>query len=171
MQTPDVNNCRRIVTGIGSDGRSRVISDAPSTHVKKSLGYIDFAEQWLTPSPPPVAGEEFADIAAAAPEALEPDDPRGTLLRTTVYQPDPPDWTLENAMHASKTVDYAFCLAGEMVCIFEDGEVTLHPGDVIVQRGTRHAWSNRTGAPAMIGFVQVGAADHGQGLCQAESGS
>ncbi len=164
MPKPDVKNCRRVVTGIGSDGRSKVISDAPSPHLKEALGYIDFAEQWLTPSPPPVDGEPFEDIAADAPEALEPDDPHGTLLRTTVYQPDPPDWTLENAMHASKTVDYAFCLRGEMVCIMEDGEVTLHQGDVIVQRGTRHAWSNRTDEPAMIGFVMIGATDHGQGL-------
>ena len=164
MSTPDVRNCRRVVTGIGSDGRSKVIADAPSPHIKEALGYIDFAEQWLTPSPPPVDGESFADIAADAPEALEPEDPQGTLLRTTVYQPDPPNWTLENAMHASRTVDYAFILAGEMVCIFDDGEITLRQGDVIVQRGTRHAWSNRTDEPAMVGFVMIGATDHGHGL-------
>jgi hypothetical protein len=165
MPDLNVNNCRRIVTGIDSDGHSTVISDAPSPHIKEALGYIDFAEQWLTPSPPPTDGEPFTDIAAQAPEALEPDDPRGTLLRTTVYQPDPPDWTLDNAMHASKTVDYVFCLAGEMVCILDDGtEITMTPGDVMVQRGTRHAWSNRTTSPAMIGFVMIGAPDHGQGL-------
>jgi hypothetical protein len=164
MATPDVNNCRRIVTGIGSDGRSKAISDAPSPHVKESLGYINFAEQWLTPSPPPVEGEAFDDLAAGAPETLEPADPNGTLLRTTVYQPDPPHWTLENAMHASKTIDYVFCLFGEMVCIFEDGEVTMKQGDVMIQRGTQHAWSNRSGKPAMIGFVMMGATDHGQGL-------
>jgi hypothetical protein len=164
MSDLNVNNCRRIVTGIDGNGRSTVISDAPSPHIKEALGYIDFAEQWVTPSAPPVDGEEFVDKAAEAPEALEPEDPRGSLLRTTVYQPDPPDWSLETAMHASKTLDYVFCLAGEMVCIMEDGEVTMRPGDVMIQRGTRHAWSNRSAEPAMIGFVMIGAPDHGQGL-------
>ena len=164
MATPDVKMCRRVVTGIGGDGRSKVVSDGPSPHLKEALGYIDFAEQWLTPSGPPVAGEEFRDLAAEAPETLEPEDPDGSLLRTSVYQPDPPSWTLENAMHASKTLDYVFCLAGEMTCIMEDGEVTLKPGDVLIQRGTQHAWSNRTDEPAMLGFVMLGAPDHGQGL-------
>jgi len=161
MDAPNVKNCRRVVTGIGADGRSKVIADGPSPHIKEAFGYIDFAEQWLTPSAPPVAGEEFDDVAAEAPESLEPADPRGTLLRTSVYQPDPPDFDLSVAMHSSQTVDYAFVLAGEMVCIFEDGEVTLRQGDVIVQRGTKHAWSNRTDKPAMIGFVMIGAEDHG----------
>jgi len=138
-----------------------VVADGPSPYIKEALGYIDFAEQWLTPSPPPRAGEAFVDIAAEAPEGLEPDDPCGTLLRTSVYQPDPSDWSLENSMHASKTVDYVFGLYGEMVCIFDDGEVTVRQGDVMIQRGTRHAWSNRTDRPAMLGFVMVGAVDHG----------
>jgi mannose-6-phosphate isomerase-like protein (cupin superfamily) len=158
---PDIRKCRRVITGLGTDGRSKAVLDGPSPHTREALGYIDFVEEWVTPSPPPMAGEELKDAAEDAPDGLEPDDPRGTLLRTSIYQPDPPDFDSRHAMHSSKTVDYAFVLAGEMVCVFEDGEVTLRPGDVVVQRGTRHAWSNRTDKPAMIGFVMVGAPDHG----------
>lgn len=158
---PDVNECRRVITGLNVDGRSRVVSDEPSPHVRSFFGSIDTVESWVTPSPPPVAGETLIDIAAEAPDGLEPDDPHGTLLRLSVYQPDPPDLDVKKRMHASKTVDYAFVLAGEMVCVLEDGEVTLRPGDVLVQRGTQHVWSNRTSETAMIGFVMVGAPDHG----------
>lgn len=157
---PDINNRRRVITGLGSDGRSKVISDGPCPHIKSSMGYIAYTEDWVTPSPPPVAGEDFEDVAADAPDTLEPEDPRGTLLRTSVYQPDPPGFDVMSGMHSSKTVDFAFVLAGEMVCVFDDGEVTLRQGDVVVQRGTRHAWSNRSDQPAMIGFVMVGAPDH-----------
>ena len=156
----DIRNCRRVVVGMGDDGRSKVVSDGPSPYVKDAFGYIDYAEQWVTPSPPPVAGEAFEDAAANAPEGLEPDDPHGTLLRTSVYQPDPPGFDVSLGMHATRTVDFAFIMRGEMTCVLDDGEVTLRAGDVIVQRGGRHAWSNRSGEPAQIGFVMVAALDH-----------
>jgi hypothetical protein len=31
----------------------------------------------------------------------------------------------------------------------------LRAGDVLVQRGTRHAWANRSGQPARIAFVLI----------------
>jgi hypothetical protein len=160
-EKPDIRNCRRVVVGVGDDGRSKVVSDGPSPHVKEAFGYIDYAEQWVTPSAPPVAGRPFEDAAADAPEGLEPDDPRGTLLRTTVYQPDPPGFDISQGMHRTATIDFAFVIYGEIVCVLEDGEVTLRAGDVIVQRGGPHAWSNRTDEPVQLGFVMVGAPDHG----------
>jgi hypothetical protein len=59
-------------------------------------------------------------------------------------------------MHTTDSVDYAICLAGEVV--LDDGaERTVTPGTVVVQRGTRHAWRNRTSEPAMVAFVLLGA--------------
>jgi mannose-6-phosphate isomerase-like protein (cupin superfamily) len=46
-------------------------------------------------------------------------------------------------MHATETVDYVFVLKGEVVLILDDSEHLLKAGDVVVQRGTNHAWSNR----------------------------
>ncbi len=61
-------------------------------------------------------------------------------------------------MHTTDTVDFGIVLAGEIVLELDDGaERTLTPGTVIVQRGTRHAWRNRTDQPAMVAFVQIGA--------------
>ena len=58
-------------------------------------------------------------------------------------------------MHRTDTVDYGIVLSGELTAIFENGETLLYPGDVIVQRGTNHAWENRSDAPTRIAFVNM----------------
>jgi uncharacterized cupin superfamily protein len=60
-------------------------------------------------------------------------------------------------MHRTDTVDYAIMLEGEMVAIMDSGETVLRAGDVLVQRGTNHAWANRSGRPARIAFVLIAA--------------
>ena len=61
-------------------------------------------------------------------------------------------------MHTTDTVDYEFVISGEVVLELDDGaEVTLKPGDTVVQNGTRHAWRNRTSDPAVLVVVLVGA--------------
>ncbi|MBG01286.1 MAG: cupin [Acidimicrobiaceae bacterium] len=66
---------------------------------------------------------------------------------------------MENiGMHTTDTVDYEFVISGEVVLELDDGaEVTLRPGDTVVQNGTRHAWRNRTNEPAVLVVVLVGA--------------
>jgi quercetin dioxygenase-like cupin family protein len=59
--------------------------------------------------------------------------------------------------HKTASVDYAIVLAGEIYALMDEGEVLLKAGDVLVQRGTNHAWSNRTDAPAYLAFVLVDA--------------
>jgi uncharacterized cupin superfamily protein len=54
-------------------------------------------------------------------------------------------------------VDYAIVLSGEIYALMDEGEVLLRAGDVLVQRGTNHAWSNRTDAPARLAFVLIDA--------------
>jgi uncharacterized cupin superfamily protein len=60
-------------------------------------------------------------------------------------------------MHYSETLDYGIVLSGEVTMLLDEGEVTLRPGDALVQRGTAHAWSNRGSVPALMAFVIVGA--------------
>lgn len=156
----DAKSLRRVIASIGPDGRSRVISDAPSPHVKSPSAGVDFAEIWGTPSPPP-RGAPFVDVAAAMPDAVAPTVQNETYCRIAVIQPDPPDIDHAALMHATKTVDYCFVLSGELVCLFEEGEVTLHPGDCLVQRGNLHAWANRGSSPAVFACVQIAALDHG----------
>jgi quercetin dioxygenase-like cupin family protein len=59
--------------------------------------------------------------------------------------------------HKTSSVDYAIVLAGEIYALMDEGEVLLKEGDVLVQRGTNHAWSNRSDAPAYLAFVLIDA--------------
>ena len=58
-------------------------------------------------------------------------------------------------MHRTTTVDYAILLSGEMVAVMDAGEVVMRAGDVLIRRGTNHAWSNRSDKPARIAFVLI----------------
>jgi quercetin dioxygenase-like cupin family protein len=49
--------------------------------------------------------------------------------------------------HRTWTVDYNILLSGELVLMLDEGEVTLEPGDVVIQRNTMHAWRNPTNTP------------------------
>ena len=58
-------------------------------------------------------------------------------------------------MHRTETIDYAIVLEGELHLILDDSEVLLKAGDVTVQVGTNHAWSNRSGKPCRIAFILI----------------
>ena len=58
-------------------------------------------------------------------------------------------------MHKTLTVDYAIVLFGELTAVLEDCETVMRAGDILVQRGTNHAWSNRSGKPARIAFILI----------------
>jgi len=58
-------------------------------------------------------------------------------------------------VHRTESIDYGIVLEGEIVLILDDSEVTAHAGDIIVQRGTDHAWANRSDRIARVAFVLV----------------
>jgi quercetin dioxygenase-like cupin family protein len=58
-------------------------------------------------------------------------------------------------MHRTETIDYAIVLAGEITMVLDHSDVELKAGDVVIQCGTNHAWSNRSGAPCVIAFVLI----------------
>ena len=58
-------------------------------------------------------------------------------------------------MHRTDTVDYAICLSGEMTMLLDDSEVVMGPGDVMIQRGTNHAWANRGSEYCTMAFVLI----------------
>jgi uncharacterized cupin superfamily protein len=58
-------------------------------------------------------------------------------------------------MHRTETIDYGLVLEGELVLILDEGETVVRAGDVVVQRGTSHAWANRSNANARIAFVLI----------------
>jgi hypothetical protein len=60
-------------------------------------------------------------------------------------------------MHRTRTLDYAVVIEGEVVLILEDSEVLLSKSDVVVQRGTNHAWENRSDKMARMVFFHMDA--------------
>src|SRR5262249_50729688 len=70
-----------------------------------------------------------------------------------------PDTTRDPGMHKTRTVDYVILLSGEVTLWLDRGEVKLKPFDVVVQRGTNHAWVNTGKEPALIGAVLIDAHD------------
>jgi hypothetical protein len=66
-------------------------------------------------------------------------------------------------MHKTDTIDYVYVVfSGEMILELENGETMVKAGDCIIQRGTWHAWRNRSDRPcvvigALVGAERVGA--------------
>jgi uncharacterized cupin superfamily protein len=58
-------------------------------------------------------------------------------------------------MHTTDTVDYAIILEGEIWALMDEGETLMRAGDVLIQRGTNHAWANRSAKTARIAFVLI----------------
>ena len=58
-------------------------------------------------------------------------------------------------MHKTETVDYAIILSGEITAVMDEGETVMRAGDILIQRGTNHAWANRSGEPCRIAFVLI----------------
>jgi uncharacterized cupin superfamily protein len=60
-------------------------------------------------------------------------------------------------MHRTRSIDYAIVLSGEIWAVMDEGETMMKTGDVLIQRGTNHAWANRSNVPCVVAFVLVDA--------------
>jgi mannose-6-phosphate isomerase-like protein (cupin superfamily) len=148
---------RRVVTGHDASGKSVILSDGPPPQNHAMHGPevgADFIEMWGNADPVPVL---------TATEAAEPNDraftimpPSGHLLRLIEMYPPGMGGT-RTVMHRTRTLDYAIVIEGEVVLVLDDSEVVLRQGDVVVQRGTDHAWENRSDAVTRMAFFHIDA--------------
>jgi quercetin dioxygenase-like cupin family protein len=60
-------------------------------------------------------------------------------------------------MHTTNSLDYLVVIAGEMWMVMEEGEVLLRQGDCVVQRGTNHAWVNKSDKPCLLAAILIDA--------------
>ena len=162
---------RVVVTGVGADGRSVIESDGPAhPWVRRPTGTL-VMDLWRADSMPiPVdASSTATDEVVLAPP------PHGAVVRTTVFPPDSsisaeaaaafaaamadiygaegntgPGANDVPGMHRTETVDVMTVIDGEICCVMEEGEAVLRTGDTMVQRGTRHAWRNRSDRPTTV---------------------
>jgi uncharacterized cupin superfamily protein len=58
-------------------------------------------------------------------------------------------------MHRTESVDYGIVLEGEITLIVDKGETVVRAGDIVIQRGTNHAWANRSGKNCRIAFILI----------------
>ncbi|MBV8085066.1 MAG: cupin domain-containing protein [Chloroflexi bacterium] len=164
---------RRIVTGLNAAGKSVVVADslvppdepAPGQRLRAGLWITDTAPA-SNATPDPVPDGVIAGIAPP---------PCGTVFRIVDI---PPDGTHTGSaadlgsrgahlsqertarhpgFHKTDTVDYAICLEGEIWAVLDEGETLMKAGDVLIQRGTWHAWSNRTDQPCRMAFILIDA--------------
>lgn len=142
---------RRVVTGHASDGRSTFLFDSEIAASPTSEGVV-IADLWATSEAP--ASNASSQDAARQSHRLLP-DASGTLLRIFEVAPQAPDTNL--GFHTTDTVDYIYVISGEIHALVEGGELLVREGDVVVQRGTYHAWSNRSGAPCRMLAVMIDA--------------
>jgi len=68
-----------------------------------------------------------------------------------------PDTSRHAYMHRTRTVDYIIVLEGEVTLLLDGDEVELGPHDVVIQRGTNHAWINRGKEPALLAAILIDA--------------
>jgi mannose-6-phosphate isomerase-like protein (cupin superfamily) len=58
-------------------------------------------------------------------------------------------------MHRTRTIDYGIVLEGELTLVVDRDEAIIRAGDIVIQRGTNHAWANRSGRPCRVAFILI----------------
>ena len=150
-------NVRRIVTGHDAQGRAIVATDETIAGTSApARPHISRVEIWSTDKMPVDNSEGAAADAQRAGFVKRYNyvgSGQGTVVRITEFAPGAPKF-----MHRTETVDYAILLKGECDLELDDGKsVHMKPGDIVVQRGTMHAWVNNGTEPCVFAFVLIDA--------------
>jgi quercetin dioxygenase-like cupin family protein len=148
---------RRIVTGHDARGQAIVASDETVSGVSApARPYISRCEIWSTDKMPVDNSEGAAAEAQRNGFVVRHNyvgSGQGTVIRVTEFAPGAPKF-----MDRTETVDYAILLRGECDLELDDGKtVHMKPGDIVVQRGTMHAWVNNGSEPCVFAFVLIDA--------------
>jgi quercetin dioxygenase-like cupin family protein len=171
---------RRVITGHNDSGASRVVLDEAMTgglgHVLSPGGQsnVRLSDIWICDTVPAANAGNADSVADRV--TLEP-PAGGVVFRTVEIPPDAErnydtmrayfdsmgagdrlDGRKHPGMHKTNTVDFLVVLSGEIWLVLDEGEILLKQGDTCVQRGTLHAWSNRSDKPCILAGVLVDAA-------------
>jgi mannose-6-phosphate isomerase-like protein (cupin superfamily) len=168
-------NPRRVVTGHTGSGKSVFVSDSPSPRHVAIPGMPAFSITAMWATDHMMTAVPGSEDPTSAMTTFVP-GPGGTRLVVTVIPPESqrpaPGRELSAklpglaqameadhpGMHTTDTVDYDIIMSGTLTLELDDeATVTLEPGDVVIQNGTRHAWRNRGFVPVIMYSVLVGA--------------
>jgi naringenin degradation protein FdeH len=168
---------RRVVTG-HKDGKATIMIDdlAPNATEVKGWKGLGITELWVT-NETPIDNSGFGADQGGRPMRHDP-TPSGTIFRVVEFPPEASgtidakavfeamgssnkprakDSAKHPSMHKTNTVDYLVVIAGEMWMVMEEGEVLLRAGDCVVQRGTNHAWINKSDRPCLLAAILIDA--------------
>ena len=160
-----------VVTGHDRSGKAVVLFDSDAPKVKRPSKIIESTLLWTTDGTP-VNNTGDADLGDRDIGIGPPLD--GTVFRIVEFWPEgegasdldyigkaggahAPEGARHPGMHKTDSIDYAVVMTGEIEMLLDDSEVHLKAGDVVVQRGTVHAWANRGTEPCRIAFILIGA--------------
>jgi quercetin dioxygenase-like cupin family protein len=133
---------RRVVTGHNAAGLAIVALD-------EAVQGAIVTQVWGTDKP---VSDNVSDWAYGSSQP-GPTIPGGSALRFVDINPG-----FRSAMHRTNTVDYVFILDGELEMELDGGEwVHLNAGDIVVQRGTNHAWENKSNRICRLASVLIAA--------------
>ena len=174
---------RRVVTGVNPEGKSVVVSDGPPPRsvTFELAGGTEMTDCWHLGSPPqdpgdggdldrnanlvPPPGGTHWRFVEFPPQAAAPANAEAASI-TAEFNEKLPDWldhfdAARPGMHKTETIDFGIVLSGEIWLELDEGEVHLTAGDCIVQRGTMHAWRNRSDRACIMSFVLIEAGGKG----------
>ncbi len=172
---------RRVVTGHDENGKAVVISDGPSpfVHTVPLRPNYFSTDIFRTHGSPALVSAQTAETTSGPRRQLP--EKNGTVLRVNCFPPDHDGLDKLDAkasqelfaslgnqsgstfaqngrhplMHQTETIDYAIVLSGEVTMLLDDSEVLLKAGDILVQCGTNHAWTNRSKEPCWVAFILI----------------
>jgi len=156
--TPSYPPIRRVVTGHDAANVAEVLIDSTATNRKSSSPGTVSTLIWSTDATPAdiSIGEAIEDFGARILGTAPPAN--GTRFAVIDFPP-----CNRGRMHRTETIDYVIVISGEIDMDMDDSSVHLKTGDVMVQRGTNHAWVNRGSEPARLAFVLIDAVPLGIG--------
>lgn len=163
---------RRIVTGQNADGRSCIFLDGPPAESLVLGGLEELHEIWTLPVGPLRRAEDVdrgkGKIALSPPAqgikvrwfTLDPaghdtSDKYSKIFELIGGDDARPDITRHPAMHLTQTIDFIILLRGQVRLLLDDDECVIFPGDIVVQRGTNHAWVCESEEPALLVAVLI----------------
>ena len=149
---------RRVVTGHDLNRLARVLIDGPATNRKFPPSGAVTTLIWSTDRTPAdiAVGENAEDMGARVLGTAPPRN--GTRFTVNDFPPGN-----AGVVHRTETLDYVIVLSGEIDMVMDGSTVKLKAGDVMVQRGTVHAWFNRGTEVARVAFVLIDAVPLGIG--------
>ncbi|ETI60039.1 cupin domain-containing protein [Marinomonas profundimaris] len=179
MSFPDIY---RVVTGHDENGNAIILENGPLNTVMdlEAVPGTKFHEVWNTSDTPAPITNAQTD-PTIGPVVLPPMK-AGTRIRFVDIPPDTEEFLTQGKgkmkdmfskvgdedastvkgdsphplMHRTESVDYGIVIEGELTLIVDNGEAILKPGSVVIQRGTNHAWANRSGKMCRILFILIG---------------